>query len=126
MNQELEASKLIDFLKRNSAVVPKYCDSCGHEYAENSLQIIGNKGGNVSCRLHCYNCTATHILNVAMPMNGVGIASRAPVNVDLMSGDEFNKFAGKPAVDNNDAIETYRTLNKMRGLEDFMKATRKD
>lgn len=123
MNTDLEATKLLEFLRRNSAVVPKFCDSCGSPYSENSLQVIGNKGGNVSCRLHCQSCGATHILNIAMPVNGVGVASRAPVNVDLSSGDEFNKFAGKPAVNNNDTISTYRTLTKVRGLEDFMKAS---
>jgi hypothetical protein len=122
MNQQTEATKIIEYLKRNSNIIPKFCDNCGIVHSDENLQVIGTKNGMVSCRIHCTNCGSTHILNVSMPVNGMGVASRAPINVDLASVDEFNKFAGKTAVSVNDAIESYKALNKIKSVKDFIKA----
>lgn len=122
MKQTKDLKGLIDYLTKNSNVFPKYCDSCGTVYASENTQVIGVRNGLVSCRIHCNNCGSTHIMNVSMPVNGLGIATRSPVNVDLNSIEEFNKFAGKSAVTPDDAIETYKSLNKIKSLNDFKKA----
>jgi hypothetical protein len=126
MKEDIEATKIIEYLKRNSSVIPKFCDNCGTMHQEDNLQVIGTRNGTVSCRIHCHNCSASHILNVAMPVNGIGVASRAPINVDLTSADEFNKFASKTAISDDEAISTYKTLTKMRGVSDFLKAINGD
>jgi len=37
-------------------------------------------------------------------------AQRTPINIDLEMGEEIQKFAGKPSVDKNEAIDVYNTL----------------
>ena len=121
-NVAQDPKKVLEFLKRNSNIVPKFCDSCGAEFTRDGIQIIGNKSGVITCRTHCASCSSTHILNVTIPVNGVGIASRSPVNVDLSSAEEFDKFAGKAAVSSDDAIDTYKTLDSMQSVNDFLDA----
>lgn len=122
MNPDLEPTKIIEYLKRNTSIVPKYCDNCGAIYQDHSLQVLGSKQGTVSCRIHCESCSGTHLLTVAIPVNGVGVATRAPMNVDLTSREEFSKFASKGAVAGNEAIESYRLLSEMRDMQDFIRA----
>ena len=122
MKEDTEATRIIEYLKKNSSVIPKYCDNCGTIHLDENLQVLGTRNGTVSCRIHCSNCGASHILNVAMPVNGIGIASRAPINIDLASTDEFNKFADKNVISDDDTINTYKSLHKMRSVSDFLKA----
>lgn len=50
------------------------------------------------------------MLNVINPVNGMIGAQRTPINIDLEMGEEIQKFAGKPSVDKNEAIDVYNTL----------------
>lgn len=114
--------QIIKFLRENTNIIPKYCDSCGSELNDNNVQILGQKDGSVMCRTHCDSCGSSHMLNVAMPQNGVGMASRRPINVDLTTAEEFSKFAGKSAVDSDDAIDTHKSLDAVEDLNDFIAA----
>ena len=51
------------------------------------------------------------MLNVMNPVNGMIGSQRTPINIDLRTGDEIQRFAGKEPVSRNEAIDTYNDID---------------
>lgn len=92
------------------AVAPKHCDNCGSKYSENNFKVVKTSPSNTVFHLKCVICGNAYMLNIINPVNGMIGAQRTPINIDLELGDEIQKFAGKPSVDKDEAIDVYNTL----------------
>lgn len=92
------------------AVAPKHCDNCGSKYDENNFRVVKTSPSNTVFHLKCVICGNAYMLNVISPVNGMIGAQRTPINIDLELGDEIQKFAGKPSVNKDEAIDIYNTL----------------
>ncbi len=92
------------------AVAPKHCDNCGSKYSENNFKVVKTSPSNTVFHLKCVICGNAYMLNVINPVNGMIGAQRTPINIDLELGDEIQKFAGRPSVDKDEAIDVYNTL----------------
>lgn len=99
-----------NILKNLLAVAPKHCDNCGSRYNETNFKIVKSSPSNTVFHLKCTICGNAYMLNVINPVNGMIGAQRTPINIDLEMGEEIQKFAGKPSVDKNEAIDVYNTL----------------
>lgn len=55
------------------------------------------------------------------PINGLVGTQRAPLNLDLSGESELMHFAGKDAVNKNDALDAYNTLNGELSKDDILK-----
>jgi hypothetical protein len=99
-----------NILRNLLAVAPKHCDNCGSKYSETNFKIVKSSPSNTVFHLKCSICGNAYMLNVINPVNGMIGAQRTPINIDLEMGEEIQKFAGKPSVDKNEAIDVYNTL----------------
>ncbi|HRN86208.1 MAG TPA: hypothetical protein PK863_02670 [Candidatus Dojkabacteria bacterium] len=99
-----------NILRNLLAVAPKHCDNCGSKYTETNFKIVKSSPSNTVFHLKCSICGNAYMLNVINPVNGMIGAQRTPINIDLEMGEEIQKFAGKPSVDKNEAIDVYNTL----------------
>lgn len=106
------------FIKSLLTVAPKHCDNCGNRYSENDFRIVKTTNSSIVLHLRCSNCNNTYMLNVMNPINGIVGAQRVPLNLDLLD-QEIQKFAGKEAVSNNDALDIYDTLKKVSTADDL-------
>ncbi|HRO65025.1 MAG TPA: hypothetical protein PKU78_02285 [Candidatus Dojkabacteria bacterium] len=97
-----------NILRNLLAVAPKHCDNCGSKYTETNFKIVKSSPSNTVFHLKCSICGNAYMLNVINPVNGMIGAQRTPI--DLEMGEEIQKFAGKPSVDKNEAIDVYNTL----------------
>lgn len=121
-----DPNKMLEYLKKNSNIIPKFCDNCGHQFHDEDINLVGTRNNTLMCRTHCENCGSMHMLNVSAPVGGVGMASRAPINVDISTNDEFNKFAGKAAVSSDDTIDSFKSLADINTINDFLAATKSE
>lgn len=110
-----------NLIKSLLAVAPKHCDNCGSKYDESSFKVVKASPSNTVFHLKCPVCGNAYMLNIINPMNGMIGAQRTPINIDLELGDEIQKFAGKPAVNKNEAIDIYNKLDPTITEEDFKK-----
>ena len=99
-----------NILRNLLAVAPKHCDNCGSKYSETNFKIVKSSPSNTVFHLKCSICGNAYMFNVINPVNGMIGAQRTPINIDLEMGEEIQKFAGKPSVDKNEAIDVYNTL----------------
>lgn len=99
-----------NLIKNLLAVAPKHCDNCGNRYIEDDFRIIKNSKMLTVFHLKCSKCNNAYMLNVMSAVNGMVGAQRLPVNTDLDKGEELQKFAGKPAVNKDEAIDIFNSL----------------
>ncbi|KXK25705.1 MAG: hypothetical protein TR69_WS6001001508 [candidate division WS6 bacterium OLB20] len=93
------------------SVAPKHCDNCGSKYSEEDFRIVRSSAVNTVLHLKCTVCNNAYMLNVMNPMNGMVGSQRTPINIDLRGTEEIEQFAGKDAVSQNEAIDTYNEID---------------
>lgn len=108
-----------NFIKNLLAVAPKHCDNCGSRYQENDFRIVKSSAASTVLHLKCHICNNAYMLNVMNPVNGMVGSQRTPVNIDLRSGDEIQKFAGKDPVSRNEAIDAFNKLDSASREDTF-------
>ena len=99
-----------NLIKNLIAVAPKHCDNCGARYTENNFKVVKSTATNTIFHLTCSVCKNSYMLNVLNPVNGMIGAQRTPINIDLDLNNELEKFAGKPGVEKDEAIDIYNYL----------------
>lgn len=109
------------FIKHFLAIAPKHCDNCGFKYTESDFKVIKSTPQGIVIHLACQNCKNNYVLNVMNPINGLVGTQRAPLNLDLSGESELMHFAGKDAVNKNDALDAYNTLNGELSKDDILK-----
>lgn len=110
-----------NFIKNLLAVAPKHCDNCGSKYSETDFKVIRSSPANTVLHLRCKVCNNAYMLNVLNPQNGLVGAQRSPVNIDLVYGDELQKFAGQNIIERNEAIDTHKLLSDDMSKEELLK-----
>ncbi len=110
-----------NFIKNLLAVAPKHCDNCGSKYYETDFKIVKSSNVNTVLHLKCHVCNNAYMLNVMNPVNGMIGSQRTPINIDLRTGDEIQRFAGKDSVSRNEAIDTYNDIDSNLDIEQLKK-----
>lgn len=105
------------FIKHFLTIAPKHCDNCGSKYTEADFKVIRSTPQGVVMHLKCQSCQNTYVLNILNPVNGMVGTQRAPLNLDLESDAELQHFAGKEAINKNDALDIYQLLDKKLSRE---------
>jgi len=112
------------FIKHFLTIAPKHCDNCGFKYNESDFKIIKSTQQGIVIHLACQNCKNNYVLNVMNPINGLVGTQRAPLNLDLTGDSELMHFAGRDAVNKNDALDAYNILNsdlEQKDIEDLLR-----
>lgn len=99
------------FIKHFLTIAPKHCDNCGTKYTETDFKVIKSTPGGFVMHLRCQSCNNTYVLNVLNPGNGMVGTQRSPLNLDIVSDNEIQSFAGKDAISKNDAIDAYNAVD---------------
>jgi hypothetical protein len=60
------------------------------------------------------------MINIMNPINGMVGAQRIPLNIDL-TDEELNKYVGKNAINQNDALYLFDKISKNSDLEAIRK-----
>lgn len=110
MQDNFNNQKDENLIRNLLAVAPKHCDNCGSKYHEMNFRVVKSSPSNTVFHLKCNICGNAYMLNVMNPVNGMIGAQRTPINIDLEMGEEIQKFAGKPSVDKDEAIDVYNSL----------------
>jgi hypothetical protein len=99
-----------NILKNIMPVAPKHCDNCGAKYSEGDFRIMKSTNTSVILHLRCRTCNNVYMLNIMNPINGMIGAQRIPLNIDLVD-EEINKYAGKNAVSEDDALDLFDQIH---------------
>jgi uncharacterized Zn finger protein len=116
INFDLE--KLIDYLKLNPMLSPKHCSNCGHAHSKDDLHVMGMQKGELTFQLACTNCGLVQV--VRMTPGGPMTIQRLESNNSDISAKEFAKFAGKPTVAKEEALQVYADMQNVNNLEDLL------
>lgn len=116
--QNLDLGKFLQYLRSNPIIAPKHCEHCGREHNQNDLKLESAQAGNITLRLHCSHCGLTQVLKLNQA-GGLTIQRFENNNSDV-SGQEFHKFAGKPSVRREEALDVYEGMLDVEHVEDFI------
>jgi hypothetical protein len=109
-----------ELLKNILNVAPKHCDNCGSKYAESDFRVMKTTSTNVVLHLRCRACNNVYMINIMNPINGMVGAQRIPLNIDL-TDEELNKYVGKNAINQNDALDLFDKISTNSDLEAIRK-----
>lgn len=86
---------------------------------EDDFRFIGNQDGNFMFQIVCKSCRSSYLLKINPSASGLA-AQRMELNADL-SPEEFKKFAGKPQIEKDEALEVYTDMREVNNIDDFLK-----
>lgn len=114
----LDLNRLLQYLRNNPLIAPKHCDNCGREHNTNDLRLESAQNGLLTMRLQCKHCGLMQVLRLN---SGGGLSiQRFETNNSDISGAEFDKFAGKPVVNREEALDVYEGMLDVENVEDFL------
>lgn len=114
-----DVNQLLEQLKKLPFISPRFCDSCGFKHMEDDFRFIGNQDGNFMFQIVCKSCRSSYLLKINPSASGLA-AQRMELNADL-SPEEFKKFAGKPQIEKDEALEVYTDMREVNNIDDFLK-----
>lgn len=109
---------LIEQLKKLPFITPKYCDNCGFRHAEDDAKFVTQHEGGFVFQISCKSCGSNYIMRVNPSGNGVA-GQRMEINSDVKP-TELKKFAGKPKVHREEALEVYADMKGVKNIKDFL------
>jgi len=122
MMPNLDLNKLLQILRNNPLIAPKHCENCGFEHTSNDLRLESAQNGMLTMRLQCNHCGLVQMLKLN---SGGGLSiQRFETNNSDITGAEFSKFAGKPAVHIEEALDVYEAMLDVENIEDFLQLVR--
>jgi len=98
--------------------IPKYCDNCGHKHSPSDFSYVGQRDGIFAFQISCKRCGALQLIRLQPGMPGISL-QKIMNNTDVR-GAEFSKFAGKPQVDKEEALDVYLDMQEVNTLDDFL------
>ncbi len=98
--------------------VPKHCDNCGHRHNDQDFSFVGQKDGVYMFQISCNRCGSLQLIR--MQPGNPGISLQKMMNNTDVRGSEFAKFAGKPQVNKEEALEVYMDMQGVETLDDFL------
>jgi hypothetical protein len=110
---------LLEQLKQLPIVSPKYCDNCGHQHQEIDYNFVGYQEGMFIFQVGCRNCGVSYMLRISPSGAGLAAQRLELLNVDIQP-QELSKFAGKPKVNKEEAVEVFLDMENVTTLEDFL------
>lgn len=113
-----------NILQQISAIIPNYCDKCGHRYEKDNFEIINQDQNGVSCRLDCSNCNNSYVMHINNPSEGMLAAKRAPIKGDI-TVDEMRKFSVMDRIDNEEVLDAIIALKGVHNVKDLEKVLNK-
>jgi hypothetical protein len=117
MNPNLQ--QVLQQLKQLPIMSPKYCDNCGNHHEEPDFQVIGYQEGVVLFQISCRYCGVVYLLRVNPAAAGIAIQRLETLNSDI-SATEFHKFAGKPQVRKDEALDIYSDMKEVKTIDEFL------
>ncbi len=120
---DINLDKLINYLKMHPMLSPKFCSNCGHAHGNHDLSVVNMKQGEIIFQLSCSSCGLVQVIRLSP--NGPMTIQRFESNNSDIVGPEFAKFAGKPSVHKDEALEVYSSLQGVRSLNDFLQLVEK-
>lgn len=115
---DLDLDKLINYLKMHPMLTPKHCSNCGHSHSNEDLSMVTMKQGEIVFQLSCTSCGLVQVIRLSP--NGPMTVQRFESNNSDIEGPEFAKFAGKPSVNKDEALEVYSKLKDVQSIDDFL------
>lgn len=115
-----DINHIVEQLKKLPIVSPKYCDNCGTQHSVEDTRFMGQQDANFVFQVACRNCNLSYLLRVSSSSNGMAAQRLDLPNMDL-NPDELRKFAGKPKVDKEEALQVYTDMKSVKTLDDFLK-----
>lgn len=107
------------FMQQLRSFIPKHCDNCGERHAEADFSFVGQKEGAYVFQISCQRCGSVHLIR--MQPGIPGIAMQKIMNNTDVRGPEFAKFAGKPQIDQDEALDVYMDMEGVSTIDDFLK-----
>lgn len=104
-------------------VIPRHCENCGHKYLNDNLKLIKKSDQAMLLHLQCNNCGHAYMINVVSPNTSVQGSSRIPINTDISSAAEIEKFAGRSPVSPDDVLDAHKLIKNLDKAEDLKKLT---
>ena len=123
MNPNLQ--QVLQQLKQLPIMSPKYCDNCGNHHDEQDFQVIGYQDGVILFQIGCRFCGVVYLLRVNPAASGIAVQRLETLNSDI-STSEFHKFAGKPQVRKDEALEIYMDMKEVKTIDEFLKLFKSD
>ena len=99
-------------LSKARAIAPKYCEQCGTAYKDEDFHLVQEQPGSLTFHLKCHKCKNTYILNVMAPAPHLLASQKSKILLDITDKDELDKFAGKPAVSIDEALDVFNELQQ--------------
>jgi hypothetical protein len=113
-----DVQRLLQYLRQNPLLSPKFCDNCGNQHVSNDLQFMSFQNSQLVFQLSCQHCGLVQMLRLA-PGGPLSIQRLEANNSDVQGG-ELQKFAGKPSVDQEEALEVYEDMLDVQNVDDFL------
>lgn len=86
---------------------------------KNDFSFVGQQDGIFAFQISCKQCGVIQLLRIQPGIPGISI-QKIINNTDVKGGVEFSKFAGKPQVQKEEALDVYMELEAIDTLEDFL------
>lgn len=102
------------------SLAPRFCDVCGTQHNDQDFSFVGNRDGMLTFQISCGQCGSTDVLQMSPGSTGVSMKRYSAMNTDV-KGAEFSKFAGKPQIEKEEALDIYTDLKAVETLEQFLK-----
>ncbi len=116
---EHDLNQVLNQLKQLPVVSPKFCDNCGTAHNDNDFKIIGQNDGASILQISCSRCHVLYLLKINPNTPGIAVQRLELPNTDI-TPEEFDKFAGLPQVDKEEALEAFMDMKKVDTIEEFL------
>jgi hypothetical protein len=97
---------------------PRHCENCGLKHLENDFSYVGQRDGSYLFQISCNRCGSLQLLRMQPGVPGVSLQKM--LNNTDVKGSEFAKFAGKPVIGKEEALEVYIDMEGVETLDDFL------
>ena len=119
----LQDQKNQSFPSNIKQIIPKHCENCGNKYSDENLKVVRKTEQALLLHLQCASCGHAYMINVVSPNMNFQGSSRIPINTDISSAGEIEKFAGRPSINPDDVLDAVRfakSLDKNSSLKDLL------
>jgi uncharacterized Zn finger protein len=120
MENKINPFDFKNVMNQLSAILPKFCDKCGHKHDSDDFDIVATEQNNATCKLSCKNCGNMYMMQVHSPAPGVLSAQKTGFKTEI-SSKEMDKFKEADQIHSDDIIDAYNGLKKVKTIDDFRK-----
>lgn len=115
---QIDAKSILEQIKKHPLLTPKHCDNCGHPHQDEDISLVNASQAGVVFQSSCSACGLVQIFK--MSPGGPLSIQRFETNNSDVSGPELQKFAGKPTVAKEEALDVYEDMQDVENIDDFL------